>query len=291
MSKGNGEVVSVRILPNESGNPKGKLADAEVIFGADSGPLSGLRLIGFGVWERRDGGRNVTFPARQYSVNGERRSFALLRPANGGRQRAGRDSAVHPRRVHPHRGRLLNGPLVLSQAAGPSAPPPGGHGFIRPAPRLWGHSWTRPYIPAPIAATPERLCAPCRSSRSLTVQAHYELTEAGRKASLLAGGDGRTRQELTIQVPVTRLHLVSVDDAGVARLKLQPRFERGEDRTVIRRDGVLRFDVPPSHRRSVSRGRPQLRARAPLSRRAPCIEEPSPRRRSGTPSSSGGRAS
>jgi hypothetical protein len=31
--------------------------------------------------ERRNGGgRNVTFPARQYSVNGERRSFALLRP-------------------------------------------------------------------------------------------------------------------------------------------------------------------------------------------------------------------
>lgn len=82
MSKGNGEVVSVRILPNDSGNPKGKLADAEVIFEAGSGPLQGLRLIGFGVWERRDGGRNVTSPARQYSVNGERRSFALLRPAN-----------------------------------------------------------------------------------------------------------------------------------------------------------------------------------------------------------------
>lgn len=43
--------------------------------------LDGLRLIGFAVWERRTGGgRNVTFPARQYSVNGERRSFALLRP-------------------------------------------------------------------------------------------------------------------------------------------------------------------------------------------------------------------
>ena len=40
-----------------------------------------LKLIGFAVWERRTGnGRNVTFPARQYSVNGERRSFALLRP-------------------------------------------------------------------------------------------------------------------------------------------------------------------------------------------------------------------
>jgi hypothetical protein len=36
------------------------------------------------VWERRTGGgRNVTFPARQYSVNGERRSFALLRPCTG----------------------------------------------------------------------------------------------------------------------------------------------------------------------------------------------------------------
>ena len=28
------------------------------------------------LWERKNGGRNVTFPARQYSVNGERRSFA-----------------------------------------------------------------------------------------------------------------------------------------------------------------------------------------------------------------------
>ena len=83
MSNGNGEVMSVKIVRKEKGNPKGKLADAEVIFEAGSGPLQGLRLIGFGVWERRDGGRNVTFPARQYSVNGERRSFALLRSANG----------------------------------------------------------------------------------------------------------------------------------------------------------------------------------------------------------------
>jgi len=83
MTEGNSAPVSVRIVPNTSGNPAGKLADAEVIFGADSGPLSGLKLIGFAIWERRSGGRNVTFPARQYSVNGERRSFALLRPANG----------------------------------------------------------------------------------------------------------------------------------------------------------------------------------------------------------------
>jgi hypothetical protein len=69
----------VKIVPNEKQQPAGKLADAELHF--DDGPLEGLKLIGFGVWERRGGnGRNVTFPARQYSVNGERRSFALLRP-------------------------------------------------------------------------------------------------------------------------------------------------------------------------------------------------------------------
>ena len=83
MSRGKGEVVSVRIIPNDKGNPPGKLADAELIFEADAGPLNGLKLIGFAVWERRNGGMNVTFPARQYSVNGERRSFALLRPTNG----------------------------------------------------------------------------------------------------------------------------------------------------------------------------------------------------------------
>ena len=79
MSKQQGDVMSVKIIPNDKGNPPGKLADAEVIFEADAGPLSGLKLIGFAVWERRDGGKNVTFPARQYSVNGARRSFALLR--------------------------------------------------------------------------------------------------------------------------------------------------------------------------------------------------------------------
>ena len=65
--------------PDDKGNPPGKLADAELHF--TSGPLAGLKLIGFAIWERRGGtGRNVTFPARHYSVNGERRSFALLRP-------------------------------------------------------------------------------------------------------------------------------------------------------------------------------------------------------------------
>ena len=72
--------MTIKITPNDKGNPPGKLADAELHF--TDGPLDGLKLIGFSIWERRGGGpgRNVTFPARQYSVNGERRSFALLRP-------------------------------------------------------------------------------------------------------------------------------------------------------------------------------------------------------------------
>jgi sporulation protein YlmC with PRC-barrel domain len=73
--------MTVKFIANEKGNSPGKLADAELHF--TGGPLEGLKLIGFAIWERRSGGgRNVTFPARQYSVNGERRSFALLRPIN-----------------------------------------------------------------------------------------------------------------------------------------------------------------------------------------------------------------
>lgn len=71
--------MTVKIILNDKGTPAGKIADAELHF--TGGPLAGLKLIGFAVWERRGGAnRNVTFPARQYSLNGERRRFALLRP-------------------------------------------------------------------------------------------------------------------------------------------------------------------------------------------------------------------
>jgi hypothetical protein len=71
--------MTIKIIPNDKGNPPGKLAEAEVHF--TEGALAGLKLIGFAIWERKTGnGRNVTFPARQYAVGGERRSYALLRP-------------------------------------------------------------------------------------------------------------------------------------------------------------------------------------------------------------------
>jgi hypothetical protein len=88
--------VTIKITPNDKGNPPGKLAEAELHF--TDGPLEGLKLIGFAIWERRGGGggRNVTFPARQYSVNGERRSFALLRPmADNASQDKVRDAILH----------------------------------------------------------------------------------------------------------------------------------------------------------------------------------------------------
>jgi hypothetical protein len=77
------EAVIVKIVtPSDKNTLPGKLAEAELHF--VEGALDGLKLVGFTVWERRTGGgRNVTFPARAYSVNGERRSFALLRPAAG----------------------------------------------------------------------------------------------------------------------------------------------------------------------------------------------------------------
>jgi hypothetical protein len=71
--------MTVKFIPNDKGNPAGKLADAELHF--STGPLEGLKLVGFAVWERKSGGRGLTFPSRQYTVNGERRSFALLRAA------------------------------------------------------------------------------------------------------------------------------------------------------------------------------------------------------------------
>jgi hypothetical protein len=73
-------MMTIKIVSNQSSYPIGKVADVELHFEAPD-DLAGLKLIGFAIWERRNGqGRNVTFPARSYAVNGERRSFALLRP-------------------------------------------------------------------------------------------------------------------------------------------------------------------------------------------------------------------
>lgn len=58
-------------------SPASKLADVELHF--DDGPLAGLKLVGFAIWEH-GGGRKATMPARRYSVFGQRRRHPLLRP-------------------------------------------------------------------------------------------------------------------------------------------------------------------------------------------------------------------
>jgi hypothetical protein len=50
--------LTVKITPNDNGNPPGKLADAELHFG--DGVLAGLKLIGFSIWERRGSTRSTT---------------------------------------------------------------------------------------------------------------------------------------------------------------------------------------------------------------------------------------
>ena len=84
------------------------------------------------------------------------------------------------------------------------------------------------------------------SSPALTVTATYGLSEAGRKASLLAGGDGRATQQITVHVPANRLHLVAVDEKGAARLKLRPLYQLNDRREVVRIDAWPAYDNPPA---------------------------------------------
>ena len=104
-----------------------------------------------------------------------------------------------------------------------------------------GSALRRPELVTDAASAP-----PPESARSLTVTAVNQLSEAGRKASLLAGGDGRAVQQITVPVPTSRLHLVSVDLHGVARLKLRPRYETDAEQRVVRVDAAPTYDVPPT---------------------------------------------
>jgi len=90
------------------------------------------------------------------------------------------------------------------------------------------------------------LAKPTEPSRTLTATATYVLSEEGRKASLLGGGNGRAVQQLAIDVPVNRLHLVSVDEKGIARLKLRPRYQLNSDQQVVRADAPPTYDAPPT---------------------------------------------
>lgn len=102
-----------------------------------------------------------------------------------------------------------------------------------------------PRIESPVGPTPPP-GTPAVHASELSVRAVYVLSEAGRKASLLAGGDGRAHQQRIVHVPTTRLHLVTVDVQGVARLKLRPRYQLTDDQRIVRHDTTPIYDAPPT---------------------------------------------
>jgi hypothetical protein len=93
---------------------------------------------------------------------------------------------------------------------------------------------------------PNELDAATSVERTVTAIAAYQLSENGRKALLLAGGDGRAMQQVTVHVPATRLHLVTVDADGTARLKIRPRYQLDAQQRVVRVDAPPIYDAPPT---------------------------------------------
>jgi hypothetical protein len=69
--------MTVKFFPNDKQSPPASWPTPNCTSRAAARRPQADRLRHLG---GKTGGRNVTFPARQYTVNGERRSFALLRP-------------------------------------------------------------------------------------------------------------------------------------------------------------------------------------------------------------------
>ena len=102
------------IAPPSTNAPAGKLADAELHF--TTGPLAGLTLVGFCIWESQWPTKNpahphlrVTVPSREYMVNGEKRRFDLLRSNDPADRR-------RPARRHPRCLRRAHRPAAVAAA-------------------------------------------------------------------------------------------------------------------------------------------------------------------------------
>jgi hypothetical protein len=108
------------------------------------------------------------------------------------------------------------------------------------------HAATRPLDSSLHAVATPPPTTPVESVRTLSVSADFRLSEVGRKASLLNGGNGRAEQRVKVAVPLPRLHLVHVDASGVARLKLRPQFKMSPDQRVIKIKLAPVYDHPPT---------------------------------------------
>jgi len=63
--------------------PERLVCDAEIVFEAESGPLAGMKLVGFSLWRSPEGEVYVTFPSRAFGAGSERRFFDFLRSVEG----------------------------------------------------------------------------------------------------------------------------------------------------------------------------------------------------------------
>lgn len=214
----------VRILPSDAAAPAGKLADAELEF--CGGALNGLRLIGFGIWTRRHAPNgapvNVTFPARQYSVNGERRSFALLRPmpepGTDFEPDAMRDAIIAAYNAHV----IGTRPAPVAQAPTPEpivATPPPAQAPTDPGPATLTRELFDAFLEAPDAAavtmaapTPE---APLTSPERAAIARTYGIDMSeGPEAPALP------------PPPAPPVRFVKLSPTG-GRMMPAPRFEKG----------------------------------------------------------------
>jgi hypothetical protein len=72
----------VQFVEREHG-PERLVCEAEVVFEAESGPLGGMKLVGFSLWRSPEGEVYVTFPSRAFGAGNERRFFDYLRSVEG----------------------------------------------------------------------------------------------------------------------------------------------------------------------------------------------------------------
>ena len=73
----------VQFVAKDNG-PERLVCDAEILFGEDAGPLSGMKLVGFSLWRTADGDVYVTFPSRAFGVGNERKYYDYLRATEAG---------------------------------------------------------------------------------------------------------------------------------------------------------------------------------------------------------------
>jgi hypothetical protein len=63
--------------------PERLICEAELVFDGDTGPLAGMKLVGFSLWRSPEGEVFVTFPSRAFGLGNERKYFDYLRSVEG----------------------------------------------------------------------------------------------------------------------------------------------------------------------------------------------------------------